>query len=240
MMMKRDSRDSTTIDSITLSKSFENERMISTVIKSIVDYASKGFKYGLEASVRGIFKKPMTAVTAAVSMVIGVVAMLAFFESPISPLPVPPLPDPPVGRFPPEHPNWPPRTDRIQYYPKRVGSFSMPYNIGDYSTSAASSQPQSQLHFPNSPIYRSDNRINVVHHTNNPSPIVSQNSPQIDLNSNKKFPTSSIESPYNPESSIANKFIPNRSNDHPNHRLSADNYQLHPKLSSNQTNLSSN
>lgn len=44
MTMKRDSRDSTTIDSITLSKSFENERMISTVIKSIVDYASKGFK----------------------------------------------------------------------------------------------------------------------------------------------------------------------------------------------------
>ncbi|XP_053202126.1 uncharacterized protein LOC128387014 [Panonychus citri] len=34
--------------------------------------------------------------------------MLAFYESPISPLPVPPLPDPPVGRFPPEHPIWPP------------------------------------------------------------------------------------------------------------------------------------
>lgn len=30
------------------------------------------------------------------------------YESPLSPLPVPSLPKPPVGRFPPEHPVWPP------------------------------------------------------------------------------------------------------------------------------------
>lgn len=44
----------------------------------------------------------------AASLAVGVISMLAFYESPISPLPVPPLPDPPVGRFPPEHPIWPP------------------------------------------------------------------------------------------------------------------------------------
>lgn len=33
--------------------------------------------------------------------------LLAFYESPLSPLPVPPLPHPPVGRFPPEHSVWP-------------------------------------------------------------------------------------------------------------------------------------
>lgn len=44
------------------------------------------------------------------SALLGTVALLAFYESPISPLPVPALPEPPVGRFPPEMPNISPNT----------------------------------------------------------------------------------------------------------------------------------
>lgn len=41
----------------------------------------------------------------------------------VSPMPVPPLPDPPVGRFPPEHPIWPPpQKEQMQMSDKkRVG-----------------------------------------------------------------------------------------------------------------------
>lgn len=37
---------------------------------------------GLEASMRSMFKKPMTSAVYALSMLVGVVAMLAFYESP--------------------------------------------------------------------------------------------------------------------------------------------------------------
>jgi len=53
---------------------------------------------------------PLTALAYLGSMAVGAVAMLAFYESPLSPLRVPPLPDPPVGRFPPEYPIWPPKS----------------------------------------------------------------------------------------------------------------------------------
>lgn len=60
----------------------------------------------------------MTVLAYAGSLAVGAIVMLAFYESPISPLPVPPLPDPPVGRFPPEHPIWPPpshtQVNRVQ------------------------------------------------------------------------------------------------------------------------------
>lgn len=55
------------------------------------------------------------------SALLGAVALMAFYESPISPLPVPALPEPPVGRFPPEMPNISPnvqvpfRTNQQQY-----------------------------------------------------------------------------------------------------------------------------
>ncbi|KAH9529314.1 uncharacterized protein LOC124491781 [Dermatophagoides farinae] len=113
------------------SKQLENDKLITSLIKSILRIASNGFKSGLEASVRGIFDKPLTSAVAAISMVIGAVAILAFYESPISPLPVPPLPDPPVGRFPPEHPVWPPPNrgnQQISYQPKRA---SIPYPVNN-------------------------------------------------------------------------------------------------------------
>lgn len=106
-----------------------------------------------EASLRTWFETPITSAVAAVSVLIGAVALLAFYESPsnfptnnmiietnyskydfnfsffvVSPLPVPPLPDPPVGRFPPEHPIWPPVNKGNnyakggQYYPKRASN----------------------------------------------------------------------------------------------------------------------
>lgn len=60
------------------------------------------------SSLRGSISTPFTALMYMGSLAVGAIVMLAFYESPISPLPVPPLPDPPVGRFPPEHPVWPP------------------------------------------------------------------------------------------------------------------------------------
>ncbi|XP_074604687.1 uncharacterized protein LOC141857990 [Brevipalpus obovatus] len=60
------------------------------------------------SSLKGALSSPMTALMYAGSLAVGAIVMLAFYESPISPLPVPSLPDPPVGRFPPEHPVWPP------------------------------------------------------------------------------------------------------------------------------------
>jgi len=52
-------------------------------------------------SSRAVFKSAMTPAIYAASLIVGVIAMLAFYESPVSPMPIPPLPDPPVGRFPP-------------------------------------------------------------------------------------------------------------------------------------------
>jgi len=60
-------------------------------------------------SPRQVFKSAFTPAIYAASLVVGVIAMLAFYESPVSPMPIPPLPDPPVGRFPPEYP-LPPKT----------------------------------------------------------------------------------------------------------------------------------
>jgi len=106
--------------SVALTKKLgEENNIVLSLVKSVVDFASNGFKTGLEASMRSIFNKPVTTAVYALSMLVGVVAMLAFYESPISPMPVPALPDPPVGRFPPEHAVWP---------PKNQGGPNMPYN----------------------------------------------------------------------------------------------------------------
>ncbi|XP_074593041.1 uncharacterized protein LOC141848838 [Brevipalpus obovatus] len=77
----------------------------------IKEFFTKGRSLDLArtfSSLRGALGSPMTALMYAGSLAVGAIVMLAFYESPISPLPVPPLPDPPVGRFPPEHPIWPP------------------------------------------------------------------------------------------------------------------------------------
>lgn len=67
-----------------------------------------------------IFKSSFSPALYAASLIVGVVALLAFYESPVSPFPVPPLPDPPVGRFPPEHPLPPhPHQQQKQQYIQR-------------------------------------------------------------------------------------------------------------------------
>ncbi|OTF74265.1 hypothetical protein BLA29_008387, partial [Euroglyphus maynei] len=113
------------------SQQLDNDKLITSLIKSILRIASNGFKSGLEASVRSLFDKPMTSAVTAISMVIGAVALLAFYESPISPLPVPPLPDPPVGRFPPEHPIWPPPNRGNQYMSYQPKRASIPYPVNN-------------------------------------------------------------------------------------------------------------
>lgn len=62
----------------------------------------------MDATLKSVLGNPLTGAVYAASLAIGVITLLAFYESPISPLPVPSLPKPPVGRFPPEHPIWPP------------------------------------------------------------------------------------------------------------------------------------
>ncbi len=44
----------------------------------------QSFNYlaGIESSLRSVFKKPLTSAVYALSMLVGVVAMLAFYESP--------------------------------------------------------------------------------------------------------------------------------------------------------------
>lgn len=56
---------------------------------------------------RSIMKSKYSVPAYVASALLGAVALMAFYESPISPLPVPALPGPPVGRFPPEMPNLP-------------------------------------------------------------------------------------------------------------------------------------
>lgn len=46
-------------------------------------------------------------------------------------MPVPPLPDPPVGRFPPEHPIWPPPNRGNQYMSYQPKRASIPYPVNN-------------------------------------------------------------------------------------------------------------
>lgn len=59
---------------------------------------------------RSMMKSKYSVPAYVASALLGAVALMAFYESPISPLPVPPLPEAPAGRFPPEMPNLPPGT----------------------------------------------------------------------------------------------------------------------------------
>ncbi|KAH9388588.1 hypothetical protein TYRP_007930 [Tyrophagus putrescentiae] len=115
-----------------LTKRLGDENIFLSLARSVAEFASNGFRTGLEASVRSIFNKPVTTAVYALSMLVGVVAMLAFYESPISPMPVPPLPDPPVGRFPPEHPIWPPKNQpggQMQYNGQKRAGVAAPHSF---------------------------------------------------------------------------------------------------------------
>ncbi|XP_053202410.1 uncharacterized protein LOC128387252 [Panonychus citri] len=108
------SESSKSISVIDSSPTKVNETSISSntfSIQGIKDFIFKarGVDLGRTfSSLRGSISTPFTALMYMGSLAVGAIVMLAFYESPISPLPVPPLPDPPVGRFPPEHPIWPP------------------------------------------------------------------------------------------------------------------------------------
>lgn len=71
----------------------------------------------MDASLKSVLGNPLTGLVYAASLAVGVITLLAFYESPISPLPVPSLPKPPVGRFPPEHSVWPP----VSKHPVKAG-----------------------------------------------------------------------------------------------------------------------
>ena len=81
-------------------------------------------------------------------MAVGAIVMLAFYESPLSPLRVPPLPDPPIGRFPPENPIWPPKENSYQQASaSEVNSFQQgpPYRVFNRRTSMESANPSEMI-----------------------------------------------------------------------------------------------
>ena len=49
------------------------------------------------SSVRGVLSSPLSIGATAMSVLLGGIVLMAFYESPLSPLPVPPLPQAPVG-----------------------------------------------------------------------------------------------------------------------------------------------
>jgi len=129
-----------------------SDNLIVSIINNVMKFKdSDFFRTGIESSVRSVFSKPLTSAVYAISVLAGVVAMLAFYESPVSPMPVPPLPDPPVGRFPPEHPIWPPPQrdpNAVSSDKKRVGMVS-PYSGGNTYPHI----PASQVLFPTNQKY---------------------------------------------------------------------------------------
>ena len=110
---------------------------------------------------RSIMKSKYSVPAYVASALLGAVALMAFYESPISPLPVPALPESPVGRFPPEMPNISPniqvpfrmnqQRQQQQQYNQRAFSIdpSGSYMQQQQQQPAASGQQQSVL-FPGS------------------------------------------------------------------------------------------
>lgn len=105
----------------------------------------------LGASMRSIMKSKFSVPAYVASALLGAVALLAFYESPISPLPVPALPEPPVGRFPPEMPSLPAgvqipfRTNQQSQYGNGYNQRSS--NLNGVLPQVASSSQQ-QVFFP--------------------------------------------------------------------------------------------
>lgn len=106
---------------------------------------------------RGLFTGPLSFLVYGASLLIGGIVLLAFYESPLSPLPVPPLPHPPVGRFPPEHPVWP--VNRLH----RASS----------GPTAASAQNFPQLNFPHpAQFIRNPTQYQFVSSASHPQPLM--------------------------------------------------------------------
>jgi hypothetical protein len=127
------------------------------------------------ASVRGLFTGPLSALVYGASLLIGGIVLLAFYESPLSPLPVPPLPHPPVGRFPPEHSVWP--VNRNHRASNPVASNGQPNGNMQFPPihfphPAQFVRNPTQYHFAGSNL----NPTMVEHPTNRPQPQTSTNS----------------------------------------------------------------
>lgn len=109
-----------------------------------------GLARTLGASMRSIMKSKYSVPAYVASALLGAVALMAFYESPISPLPVPALPNPPVGRFPPEMPNISPglqvpfRTNQQQ----QQQQYGQQQNYNQRSLLGAGQQQQQQVFFP--------------------------------------------------------------------------------------------
>jgi hypothetical protein len=100
-----------------LKKGQSATELISTIFSLLKDEVTSRGLARLDASLKSVLGNSVTGLVYAASLAVGVITLLAFYESPISPLPVPSLPKPPVGRFPPEHAVWPP----ISKHPVKVG-----------------------------------------------------------------------------------------------------------------------
>lgn len=105
---------------------------------------------------RSIMKSKYSVPAYVASALLGAVALMAFYESPISPLPVPALPEPPVGRFPPEMPNISPntqvpfRTNQQQYSQQNYNQRSLYSGIAPSNGQSYLGQQAQQVLFPGS------------------------------------------------------------------------------------------
>lgn len=117
-------------------------------------------------------------------------------------MPVPPLPDPPVGRFPPEHPVWPPKNqpggNPMQYSgQKRAGTAAAASQFVPQSYPLGMMNPHYYQHFqPVADNHRSDKHP-VYPVARNKQPSNSQNPSHVNETSYNKL-TSALDLNNNP------------------------------------------
>ena len=164
-------------------------------------------------------------------------------------MPVPPLPDPPVGRFPPEHPVWPPKNQGLNMpynNQKRIGPELLIPQASQLMSSVASSLSNNNRYYPYpNDNHRSDknpghvsqvhpkmptqNQINETSYNNYISKLTSS----LDLNNNNIFKQGhnleQLKHVYGSSSELSNKVI-----DYNNKRMTVESLKYN-NFNGNQT-----
>lgn len=156
---------------------------------------------------RSIMKSKYSVPAYVASALLGAVALMAFYESPISPLPVPALPEPPVGRFPPEMPNLPVGTQVPFRGNQQSGQYGQSYNQRSLNQQFPGSQnylaqqaqqvlfpgnnvaQQRQMNVANGPVQLASNLLSSV---GKPQVAQRKSSPDYDLSSSSRSFFSSL------------------------------------------------
>ena len=144
-------------------------------------------------------------------------------------MPVPPLPDPPVGRFPPEHPVWPPpnMNQQVPYNHKRAGlgpqitypSAAASQAFYQYMNKQNDNMKNAQLGMRDKPM--PFNHLNESSYNNYISKLTTTNTANVQP---------SLKQVYNSNSDLSNKVI-----DYNNKRITVESIKYNN--SNNQTSL---